>query len=312
MIVSKAIIPAGGLGTRFLPATKTTPKEMLPILDKPAIQYIVEEGFKSGIKNFAVVTGKNKSAIEDHFDTYPELENFLKSKNKEELLEGISKIIQATNFMYVRQREPLGLGHAIWTARHVIGKEYVGVFLPDDIITGTVPAMAQLMQIASQEKCNVLAVQEVPIDQVSRYGVISIRKQFSPNLFQVRDLIEKPKVSDAPSNLAIVGRYILSPAIFDVLEDLKIGTGGEIQLTDAIQALLLSGEKVFAYKVQGERYDVGTPMGLLRANLDFALRHPKYSEEVLGYLKQLDKDFVVMQGQAELLTKPRTGAFSQV
>lgn len=302
-MITKAIIPAGGLGTRFLPATKTTPKEMLPLLDKPAIQYIVEEGLKSGIKNYIVVTGKNKSVIEDHFDTYPELENFLKLKKKDELLEGLSKIINSTNFIYVRQREPLGLGHAIWTSKHVIGKEYIAVFLPDDIIVHQVPAIAQLMQVAQNEKCNVVAVQEVPINQVSNYGVIGIRKQFSPNLFQVKELVEKPTQANAPSNLAIIGRYILSPAIFDALDELKIGANNEIQLTDAIQTLLLSGEKVFAYKIQGTRYDIGTPLGLLKANIDFALRHPKYSAEILEYLKNIDKEFILMQGKINTLQK---------
>lgn len=302
-MITKAIIPAGGLGTRFLPATKITPKEMLPLLDKPAIQYIVEEGVKSGIKSFIVVTGKNKSVIEDHFDPYPELENFLKYKKKEELLEGITRLINAANFMYVRQREPLGLGHAIWTARHVIGKEHVGVFLPDDIIVNPVPCMAQLMQIAIQEKCNVIAVQEVPMQNISSYGVIGVRKQFSPNLFQVKELVEKPSIANAPSNLAIVGRYVLSPSIFEVLSDLKTGSGGEIQLTDAIQNLLLSGEKVFAYKIQGTRYDVGTPMGLLKANIDIALRHPKYSKEICEYLSLFDRELVMMQGKAEALSK---------
>jgi UTP--glucose-1-phosphate uridylyltransferase len=303
MAVTKAIIPAGGLGTRFLPATKVMPKEMLPILDKPAIQYIVEEGIGSGIKNFIIVTGKNKSIIEDHFDTCPELLNFLKSKKKEDLIEDISKVVKAANFMYVRQKEPLGLGHAVWTARHVIGREQVAVFLPDDIITSTVPTMGHMIKIAQQEKCNVVAVQEVPIDEVSRYGVIGIRKQFSPNLFQVKELVEKPSIAEAPSNLAIVGRYVLSPGIFDVLEEQRIGTGGEIQLTDAIQTLLLSGEKVFAYKIQGNRYDTGTPFGLLKANLDFALKHPKYSDHMMAYLQKLDREFLVMQGQAEVLSK---------
>lgn len=302
-MVTKAIIPAGGLGTRFLPATKTTPKEMFPILDKPAIQYIVEEGLKSGIKNYIVVTGKNKVVIEDHFDNYPELENFLESKKKKDLLEGLTKIINATNFIYVRQKEPLGLGHAIWTAKHVIGKEYIAVFLPDDIIIHPVPAISQLMQVAQQEKCNVVAVQEVPLNNVSSYGVIGIRKQFSPNLFQVKELVEKPSPADAPSNLAIIGRYILSPSIFEALDELKIGANGEIQLTDAIQTLLLSGEKVFAYKIQGVRYDIGNPMGLLKANIDMALRNPKYADTLLEYLKELDRDRVVMEGKANLLNK---------
>ncbi|QQR48913.1 UTP--glucose-1-phosphate uridylyltransferase GalU [bacterium] len=303
MGVTKAIIPAGGLGTRFLPATKKSPKEMLPILDKPAIQYIAEEGIRSGIKNFVVVTGKNKNVIEDHFDTNSELENFLAAQDKGHLLDEINKIINTADFIYVRQKEPLGLGHAVWTARHVIGNEPMAIFLPDDIIAGNTPAMGQLIQVAMQEKCNVVAVQEVPMDQVSRYGIIAIRKQFSPNLFQVKELIEKPSIAQAPSNLAIVGRYVLSPNIFKALEEQRVGAGGEIQLTDAIQSLLFSGEKVFAYKVQGARYDIGNPLGLLKANLDFALKHPKYSEQILEYLRKLDKDFLVMQGKAQALSK---------
>lgn len=307
-MITKAIIPAGGLGTRFLPATKTTPKEMLPLLDKPAIQYVVEEGVKSGIKHFIVVTGKNKSALEDHFDSSPELEYFLKAKHKEDLLEGITKIINAADFTYVRQREPLGLGHAVWTARHVVGKESVAIFLPDDIINNSVACMSQLIQVSLQEKCNVIAVQEVPMEQVSNYGVIAVRRQFSPNLFQVRELVEKPSIANAPSNLAIVGRYVLSPSIFEILEEQRLGVGGEIQLTDAIQTLLLSGEKVFAYKIQGTRYDVGNPMGLLKANIELALRHPKYGQEMLEYLKTVDRELVVMQGQIDQLAKGRNNS----
>ncbi len=307
-MIHKAIIPAGGLGTRFLPATKTTPKEMLPLLDKPAIQYIIEEGVKSSIKTFVVITGKNKSVIEDHFDPYPELELFLKNRKKEDLLEGVNKIINASNFIYMRQKEALGLGHAVWTARHVVGKEHVAVFLPDDIIISPTPCMAQLMQIAIQEKCNVVAVQEVPMDQVSSYGIIGIRKQFSPNLFQVKELVEKPTLIDAPSNLAIVGRYVLSPNIFNILDEMNIGAGGEIQLTDAIQSLLLSGEKVFAYKIQGTRYDIGNPLGLLKANIDLALRNAKYGEDILNYLNTLERDILVMQGKAAMISKNKGGA----
>jgi len=299
MAITKAIIPAGGLGTRFLPATKITPKEMLPLLDKPSIQYIVEEGIKSDIKNFIIVTGKHKSVIEDHFDPYPEFEALLASKKKNNLIDGLNKIINAANFVYIRQREPLGLGHAIWSTRHVIGKEQIAVFLPDDIIIGSTPCMSQLIQIATQEKCNVIAVQEVPIEETPRYGVIGIKKQFSPNLFQVKELVEKPTIANAPSNLAIIGRYVLSPNIFNALEEQTMGAGDEIQLTDAIQTLLLSGEKVFAYKIQGTRYDAGTPLGLLKANIDLALKHPKYAKETLDYLKQLDKDLLVLQGQAD-------------
>ena len=298
MKVTKAIIPAGGIGTRFLPATKTTPKGMLPILDKPAIQYIVEEGAKSGMETFVVVTGKSEKTIEDHFDTNPALDLFLKEKNKLSYIEGLNKIIDSTNFIYVRQKNPLGLGHAVWTAKTVVGKEYVSVMLPDEIILSQVPAILQLMQIAHQEKCNVVGVQEIPIEHASRYGIIGIKRQFSPNLFQVKELVEKPKISDAPSNLALIGRYVLSPNIFDILGEAKIGANGEIQLTDAIQTLLYAGEKVFAYKIQGTRYDVGNPLGLLQANLDFALRDPQYSAKMLDYLRNLEKDYIVLQGQA--------------
>ncbi len=298
MKVTKAIIPAGGIGTRFLPATKTTPKGMLPILDKPAIQYIVEEGAKSGMETFVVVTGKSEKTIEDHFDTNSTLDSFLKEKGKLSYVEGLNKIIDSTNFIYIRQKNPLGLGHAVWTAKTVVSKEYVAVMLPDEIILSQVPAILQLMQIAHQEKCNVIGVQEIPIEHASRYGVIGIKRQFSPNLFQVKELVEKPKISDAPSNLALIGRYVLSPNIFDVLGESKVGVGGEIQLTDAIQALLYAGEKVFAYKIQGTRYDVGNPLGLLQANLDFALRDPQYSAKMLDYLRNLEKDYIVLQGQA--------------
>ncbi|MBD3231749.1 UTP--glucose-1-phosphate uridylyltransferase GalU [Candidatus Dependentiae bacterium] len=297
----KAIIPAAGFGTRFLPASKAVPKELLPILDKPSIQYIIEEGLASGIKDFIVVTGKNKKPIEDYFDLYPELETILTASKKDHLLDSVSKIIKTANFLYVKQFEQLGLGHAIWTARTAFSHEHVAIFLPDDIFTGAIPGMAQLIKVANQEKCNVIAVQEVAKQEVSRYGIISVRRQFSPNLFQVKDLVEKPAPNKAPSNLAIVGRYVLSSNIFASLENLKFGSGGEIQLTDGIQNLLLSGEKVFAYKIQGQRYDAGTTFGWLKTNLDFALKHPKYSEEIMKYLAKLEKDILFMQGKAEAL-----------
>lgn len=300
MLITKAIIPAGGLGTRFLPATKAIPKEMLPILDKPSIQYVVEEGIKAGIKNYIMVTGKNKTVIEDHFDSNNELATFLKSKGKQSLLDGVSSVMNHANFIYIRQQEPLGLGHAVWTARHAISKEYVAVLLPDDIFTG-MSVIGQLAQIAAQEKCSVIAVQEVPSHELPRYGVIDIRKQFSPNLFQIKDLVEKPKESEAPSNLAIVGRYILSPTIFDILEEQKTGINGEIQLTDAIKQLLQSREKVFAYKIQSERYDTGTPFGLLKASISAALKNDQYSGAMMAHLKELDKEFLVMKGKAESL-----------
>lgn len=300
MKVTKAIIPAGGFGTRFLPATKATPKEMLPILEKPAIQYIVEEGARSGIETFVVVTGKSKKTIEDHFDVNSSLNTFLKEKDKLHCMDGLNKIIDSTNFIYVRQKEPLGLGHAVWTAKTVVSDEYISVMLPDEIILSSVPAIQQLMLIAHQEKCSVIGVQEVPLEHASRYGMVGVKRQFSPNLFQIKDLVEKPKIADAPSNLAIIGRYVLSPDVFGILDEAKIGINGEIQLTDAIQALIYAGEKVFAYKIQGTRYDVGNPIGLLQANLDFALRDPQYSEKMLEYLKNLERDYIVLQGRAAM------------
>jgi len=301
MTVRKAIIPSAGLGTRFLPATKSIPKEMLPLIDRPAIQYTVEEGIRAGIENFVLVTGKNKHAIEDHFDINSELNTILKHRGKSDLISSVSKIIEEANFTSVRQREPLGLGHAIWTARHAIGKEHLAVFLPDEIITGKVPAISQLIKISQQEKCNVVAVQEVPLEDVSRYGIIAIKKQFSPNLFQVKSLVEKPTPTETPTNLAIIGRYVLSPNIFDALEETQASAGGEIQLTDGIQNLLTRGEKVFAYKIQGTRYDSGTLMGWLKANVALALKHPKYSQEMLQYLRDIDRDLLVMEGRAEAL-----------
>ncbi len=303
MAVKKAIIPAAGLGTRFLPTTKSIPKEMLPLIDKPAIQYTVEEGIRAGIENFILVTGKNKHAIEDHFDINTELRSILRARGKIDLISSIAKIVEQASFTSIRQHEPLGLGHAIWTARHAVGKEHIAVFLPDEIITGKVPAITQLMKIAEQEKCNVVAVQEVPLEQVSRYGIIAIKKQFSPNLFQVKSLVEKPTPTDTPTNLAIIGRYILSPHIFDALEETQASSGGEIQLTDGIQNLLMRGEKVFAYKIQGTRYDSGTLMGWLKANIALALKHPKYSQEIQSFLRDLDRELLVMEGQAEALGK---------
>lgn len=307
MEISQAIIPAAGLGTRFLPATKITPKEMLPLLDKPAIQYVVEEAVRSGIKDFVMVLNKTKKSIEDHFDTLAELQNHLTSRNKQESLDSIARIIELARFAYVRQHEPRGLGHAVWSAKHVIGNKYVAIMLPDDIIMGPVPGLAQLMKIALQERCSVIAVQEVPLADVSRYGIINIKKQISPNLFQIRDVVEKPSQIEAPSNLAIVGRYILSPDIFDALEDSKTGALGEIQLTDGIQKLLLSGEKVFGYKLQGtHRYDVGTPLDWLKANIACALRHQAFGDDMLSYLIELDREMIVMEGKASNLSRQRS------
>lgn len=276
MVITKAIIPAAGLGTRFLPATKAVAKEMLPILDKPAIQYIVEEAVASGIANFTMIFNKSKTALINHFEHAPDLDTVLKERGKEKLLVGINKIIRNTEFIYVSQPEPLGLGHAVLLARNTIGKEYFGILLPDDIIVSNQPGLAQLIAIAKQEGASVIAIQEVPIEQTPSYGIIAIKKQISPVLYQINGLVEKPKSSHAPSNLAVVGRYVLSHKIFASLDAITPYTQGELQLTDGIAHMVKNGEKVFAYKIQGHRYDTGNPLGLLKANIGIGLQHPEY------------------------------------
>lgn len=288
MDISKAIIPAAGLGTRFLPFTKAVPKEMLPLLNKPAIQLIIEEGLKSSIKNFLMITARDKQAIANHFDISPELDQMLKEKHKAELLSELNKIIREANFTYIRQPEPLGLGHAVWMARHSIGKEYFGVFLPDDIIVAQTPALGQLIRIARQEKASVIAVQEVPAECVSSYGVIAVKKQITPKLFQVSHLVEKPQSKDAPSNLAVIGRYVLSHKIFNSLEEVTPYAVGELQLTDGISHMIKNNEKVFAYKVEGIRYDIGTPIGWLKATIGMALQDPLYAPAIKRFLADID------------------------
>ncbi len=289
MEVSKAIIPAAGLGTRFLPFTKSVPKEMLPLMNRPAIQYSVEEALNSGINQFAIITSKNKQAISDHFDVSRELEFFLKEHNKSDLISSIDHVIRNAHFNYVRQADPSGLGHAIWLARHMIGKEYFSIFLPDEIILGKPPAIDQLIHIARQEKASVVAVQEVPLEDVSRYGIVEVRKQITPNLFQINNLVEKPDQKNAPSNLALIGRYILSHKIFSSLEDISTnGSSEEIQLTDAITHMLRNNEKVFAYKVRGTRYDIGTPLGWLKATIGSALQDPHYRPALKKFIDELE------------------------
>lgn len=288
MEITKAIIPAAGLGTRFLPYTKAIPKEMLPLLDKPAIQYIIEEGLASGITNFSVITSKAKQTVENHFDASPDLELLLKEKNKLAMIASTEKILRSSNFTYVRQPEPLGLGHAIWMARHTIGKEYFGVFLPDEIFISKEPGLAQLIRIARQERASVVAVMEVPMDCVSRYGIVGIKKQITPKLFQVSHLVEKPDQKDAPSNLALIGRYVLSHKVFDSLEQISDYTIGELQLTDGISHMLKNGEKVFAYKVQGVRYDIGNPVGWIKAVIGTALQDPRFAPYIREFLADLD------------------------
>ena len=283
--VRKAVFPAAGLGTRFLPATKAQPKEMLPLVDKPTIQYGVEEALASGVDNMILVTGRGKNAIEDHFDVNIELETFLESRGKFEQLEAIRKVSNLINFAYVRQGEPLGLGHAVLTTRALVGDEPFAVILGDDVIDADPPALRQMVKVFDEVQGPVLAVERVPDDQVSSYGIIDA-EPMSDGVYRIRDLVEKPSRQDAPSNLAIIGRYVLTPKIFDKLEQTPRGSGGEIQLTDAIQALM-EEQAVYAYEFEGTRYDAGTTMGWLKASVELALQRPELAGEFRSYLKEM-------------------------
>lgn len=282
--VKKAIIPAAGLGTRFLPATKAMPKEMLPIVDKPTIQYIVEEAIESGIEDIIIVTGKGKRAIEDHFDSAFELEENLARKEKFELLEEVRKPGNV-DIHYIRQKEPRGLGHAIWCARKFIGNEPFAVLLGDDIVQSKVPSLKQLMNMYDKVGSSVIGVQPVPMEETNRYGIIDPSRQ-DGRMYEVRNFVEKPPVELAPSNLAILGRYILTPEIFDLLENQETGSGGEIQLTDAIQRLN-SIQNVFAYDFEGIRYDVGEKFGFIKTTIEMALSREELREQLLEYLIKL-------------------------
>lgn len=285
MEITKAVIPAAGIGVRFLPFTKAMPKEMIPLLNKPAMQYIIEECLASSINTLFMVTNKNKEAIANHFDHDLELELLLKERDKDALLATLHKIHNEANFIYIRQPEPLGLGHAVWLARHGIGKEYFSVLLPDDIIVCKTPGLAQMIRIARQEKASVVAVQEIPVEQSSSYGMVAIKKQITPNLFHISHMVEKPAQKDTPSNLAVIGRYILSHKIFSALEEIETGEGGELQLTDGITQMMRNNEKVYAYKVQGMRYDIGNPLGWLKATIGCALQDPHYAPQIRAFLE---------------------------
>lgn len=287
MKIKKAIIPAAGLGTRFLPATKAMPKEMLPIVDKPTIQYIVEEAIASGIEDIIIVTGKGKRAIEDHFDHSFELEQRLLSTGKLDLLEKVQESSEMVDIHYIRQKEPKGLGHAIWCARKFIGNEPFAVLLGDDIVESETPCLKQMINQFDQHHASILGVQEVNEKDVSRYGIID-GNMIDHRLYNVRNLVEKPKQSEAPSNLAILGRYILTPKIFDILESQAPGAGNEIQLTDAI-ATLNQMESVYAYDFEGKRYDVGEKMGFIQTTIEFALRREDLRTELLDYLEAIVK-----------------------
>ncbi len=296
MRVKKAIIPAAGLGTRFLPATKAQPKEMLPIVDKPTIQYIIEEAIASGIEDIIVVTGRGKRAIEDHFDISFELEETLDKKNKTKLLKEIQDISSMTNIHYIRQKEANGLGHAIWCARKFIGNEPFAVLLGDDIVQSDTPCLKQLIDVFENYESSVVGVQEVADEDVSKYGVVAPKgDEIAPNLIRAETFVEKPALEDAPSNYAIMGRYVLTPEIFNILENLPPGAGNEIQLTDAIK-VLNQFQSVLAYNFAGQRYDVGDKFGFIKATVDFALQRDDLSVEVQEYIKELyEKQFNLAQ-----------------
>jgi UTP--glucose-1-phosphate uridylyltransferase len=283
MKVRKAIIPAAGLGTRFLPATKAQPKEMLPIVDKPTIQYIIEEAIESGIEEILIITGRNKRAIEDHFDRSIELELELEKKNKKELLSLVRDISNMVNIHYVRQKEPKGLGHAINCARSFVGNEPFGVLLGDDIVhSESKPCLKQLIDAYNEYKTTILGVQAVADEDVSKYGIVD-GKFIEEGVYKVKNLVEKPSLEEAPSNIAILGRYIITPGIFDILDNTKPGRGGEIQLTDALK-VLAAREAMYAFEFEGKRYDVGDKLGFLQATVEFALRREDLREDFLKYL----------------------------
>lgn len=287
MKIKKAIIPAAGLGTRFLPATKAMPKEMLPILDKPTIQYIVEEAVAAGIEDIIIVTGKHKRAIEDHFDNQKELEMSLEEKGKKEMLEAVQYSSNLANMFYVRQKEQKGLGHAIWTARQFIGNEPFAVLLGDDIVKADSPAIKQLMNQYETTGKSIIGVQQVNENETHRYGIVDPQNS-RERLFSVNRFVEKPQPGTAPSNLAIMGRYVLTPQIFDYLNRQEIGAGGEIQLTDAIEHLN-SEDCVYAYNFEGERYDVGEKLGFVKTTIQFALNDHDMKREITEFIKSINK-----------------------
>ncbi len=288
MKVRKAVIPAAGLGTRFLPATKAQPKEMLPIVDKPTIQYIIEEAVSAGIEDIIVVTGRNKRSIEDHFDRSIELELELEKNEKEDMLDMVRDISEMANIHFIRQKQPLGLGHAVLTASHFIGDEPFAVLLGDDVVIAKKPCLQQMIEIFNEYKTTIVGVQKVAPEVVHKYGIVDC-KPVDERVYKVKDLVEKPNREEAPSNIAILGRYIITPDIFAYLETQQKGAGGEIQLTDALRRLS-HNEAMYAYDFKGHRYDVGTKIGFLQANIEFALRSPELSGEIRDYLARLHEN----------------------
>ena len=286
--VRKAVFPAAGLGTRFLPATKAQPKEMLPLVDKPIIQYGVEEALAAGCDQIIIITGRGKSAIEDHFDTSYELEKMLEEKGKHDLLRIVRQISDMIYVSYVRQKEALGLGHAVLTARELVGNEPFAALLADDVIDAKVPVLKQLMEVFNEKQSSVIATQPVEGPAISSYGVIKGKEVAGSGgkLYEILDLVEKPKPEDAPSNLAVIGRYILTPAVFETLSNIKPGAGGELQLTDGLRALL-QREKMYAYVYEGRRHDTGDKLGFLKATVEFALKRDDLGGPFREYLKNL-------------------------
>lgn len=288
--VRKAVLPAAGLGTRFLPATKAQPKEMLPVVDKPLVQYVVEECIASGIQNIIIVTGRGKNAIEDHFDSSPELESFLESKGKSDLAEMVREISNMVHFSYTRQKEPLGLGHAVLTARELVGEEPFAVLLGDVIIPGPHPATRQLVDVYEATGKGVIAVEQVPREKTALYGIVDVEpandSRWGERLLRIRDLVEKPEPAEAPSTFGVTGRYVLPPEIFDCLERTQPGRGGEIQLTDALR--LLAGERgLLAYVYEGKAYDAGDKLGFLKATVEIGLENPEFGGAFREYLRAL-------------------------
>ncbi len=288
MSVRKAVFPAAGLGTRFLPATKAQPKEMLPLVDKPTIQYVVEEAVASGLSEIILVTGRNKRAIEDHFDAAFELEYYLNDRGKADELAQIKTISELASVCYVRQKEPLGLGHAILCARPLVGDEPFAVFLGDDIIGGApTPCMRQLLDVFERQQGPVIAVERVPRARIHQYGVIDARPlDGAPRIYEIRDLVEKPQAREAPSDLAIIGRYVLTPDIFDILAETRPDRRGEIQLTDGLRRLR-QRRPMYAVEFEGKRYDTGDKLGFLKATVEFALARPDLADDFRAYLKSL-------------------------
>jgi UTP--glucose-1-phosphate uridylyltransferase len=289
MKVRKAVFPAAGLGTRFLPATKAQPKEMLPLVDKPIIQYGVEEALAAGCDQIIIITGRGKTAIEDHFDHSYELEKLLEEKKKTDLLKIVRQISDMIHVAYVRQKEALGLGHAVLMARELVGNEPFAVLLADDVVDGEVPCLKQMIDVFDETQCSVIATQIIEGKAISAYGVLDVKPadgRFGGRLYEIVNMVEKPQLEDAPSNLAIIGRYVLTPAVFEILSETQAGTGGELQLTDGMRQLLKK-ERIYAYVFEGRRHDTGDKLGFLKATVDFALQREDLGAEFREYLRGL-------------------------